>query len=338
MEKELFHHIRLERTANGILRIVWPERDHKSIDFTLYLGPTPDTLNPLSRSDLVENGRHVEMKNLDPEQRYYAEMVSKGIGSGVFGERRVACEGTFNFRDLGGYLTADGRKIKWGKVFRSDGFSGLSEKGLRQLEKTGTRHIIDLRTADEVKSSPDKVPVDSSISYDHFPVKHGEFNFNHAMERLKQGDAEWLSEAYMVKGYINSLENYGPIWGKALKTIAGENGRPAVYHCTGGKDRTGTLSALLLLSLGVPAHTIIADHQLSNVFIADMLPFVFERVKSYGLDPTQVEPYFTAPVKGISALLSHIEMNYGDIKNYLAAQCGVTAEVVETLQRDLLLT
>ena len=338
MESELFHHICLERSIAGNLRIVWPDKNPGAMDYTVYIGITPHTLIPLSRSDVVEDDLHVEVKNLDPEQRYYVEIVSKGIGSGVFGERRVACEGTFNCRDLGGYLTVDGRKIKWGAVFRSDGFSGLSEKGLRQLEKTGIRHIIDLRTADEVKSSPDKVPGDSSVIYDHYPVKHGEFNFIHAMERLKQGDADWLSEAYMVKGYINSLEHYGPMWGKALKSIAAENGRPVVYHCMGGKDRTGTLSALLLLSLGVPAETIITDHQLSNVFIADMLPFVFERVKSYGLDPAQVEPYFIAPIKGISILLSHIEMNYGNVENYLATRCGVTADVVEALRKDLLLT
>ena len=199
MKSKRFCDMRLSGPHNAQIPIGWSGKPHGTMDYTVYLGVTPDAMIPLFRSDTREDAMHIEVLNLDPEQRYYGEIVSNNIGSGVFGERRVACEGTFNFRDLGGYPTSDGRKIKWGAVFRSDGFSGLSEKGLRQLKKTGIRHIIDLRTADEVKSSPDKVPADISITHDHLPVKHGEFNFIHAMERLKQGDADWLSEAYMVK-------------------------------------------------------------------------------------------------------------------------------------------
>ncbi|MBU0993526.1 MAG: tyrosine-protein phosphatase [Proteobacteria bacterium] len=336
MKNKIRQDVHAERTDNATIRISWQNKKELLKDLTIYKSTSPDGIETITAAEKSDGKPHVDITGLDPDQRYYFKIVSNGFKEIIVSERKVSCEGTFNFRDMGGYETRDGLKTKWGCIFRSDGLSNLSDRGIRQFKNVGIRYVIDLRTEDEVGTSPDKLPSDMSIAYDHLPVKHGEFNFVHAMKRLKNGDAGWLSEAYMVKGYINSLETYASTWGTALKKMAAKGNHPLVFHCTGGKDRTGTLATLLLLSLGVPSETIIHDHQLSNVYIADMLPFIFERVKSYGLDPKQVEPYFIAPLKGINALLSHIENTYGHAEKYLLNRCGLTKETLSHLKKNLL--
>jgi protein-tyrosine phosphatase len=58
-------------------------------------------------------------------------------------KRRIALEGTPNFRDFGGYETRDGRVVRWGQLYRSGSLSKLNDA---DLDKTGAaRHSYDLR-------------------------------------------------------------------------------------------------------------------------------------------------------------------------------------------------
>lgn len=326
----------LERTSGTALRISWRKPFAKPVDIDIHQSPFPDFSGEIIWKGKSDGIHPAEMTGLDPDRRYYFKLTLNGESAGVWSERKVSCEGAFNFRDLGGYGASTGLRTKWGQVFRSDGLANLTERGQNQFRHMGVSQVIDLRTLDEVKASPDKFPDGMPVQYEHLPVRHGEFNFLHAMKRLKSGDAGWLSEAYMVNGYVNSLVAHGKTWGEAFEKMALSDGGPVLFHCTGGKDRTGTLAALLLLSLKVPPETVIEDHQLSNDYIEEMLPFVFERVKSYGLDPEQVRPYFTAPLKGIQAVISHIEETFGHVDAYLVDYCGVKPSSLTRLKERLL--
>jgi protein-tyrosine phosphatase len=48
--------------------------------------------------------------------------------------RHVELSGCCNFRDLGGYPTADGRRTAWRRVFRADGLTNLTDDDLAVLE------------------------------------------------------------------------------------------------------------------------------------------------------------------------------------------------------------
>ncbi len=64
----------------------------------------------------------------------------------------VELEGCYNFRDLGGYRTGDGRRFRTGRVFRSDGLQHLTERDLEQLTgEIGLGTVIDLRSDQEVE-------------------------------------------------------------------------------------------------------------------------------------------------------------------------------------------
>jgi protein-tyrosine phosphatase len=109
-----------------------------------------------------------------------------------------------------------------------------------------------------------------------------------------------------------------------------------VFHCTGGKDRAGTCAALVLLALGVPEETVIRDHGLSNIFVADVLEKIYAQFESSGIDRNRISPYFTAPQYCIEALLDHIRAKYGSPADYLKSKAGVTEEMLEQIKRQLL--
>jgi len=89
------------------------------------------------------------------------------------------------------------------------------------------------------------------------------------------------------------------------------------FHLPAGKDRAGTCAELILLALGVPEDTVIHDHGLSNIYIADAVKEINERIKAVGIDPDDVAPYFTAPRNSIIASVNHIRKTYGSTADYL---------------------
>ena len=264
-------------------------------------------------------------------------MVEELIGrlkTHVASERGVKLEGVFNFRDLGGYETRDGHHVKWKRVYRSDNLARLTEADLMILEGLNIRTLVDLRSRVEMEKTPDKIP--TGAGYVPLPVQTGELNFVAAMERLKKGDVDWLTDDFLLRGYITNLDEYGHVWAEALTVISRTEYQPVVFHCTGGKDRAGTLAALFLLVLGVPEETVIEDHQLSNVFIAPLLGKVNKYVQSLGVDPEKVKPYFTAPLNCIEALLAHLRSRYGTAEKYLIDTAGLDPKVLERLRSGLL--
>ena len=61
-------------------------------------------------------------------------------------DRHLRLESVFNFRDLGGYRSAEGRSVAWGRLYRADGLHHLSANDLDIVADLGLRTVIDLRT------------------------------------------------------------------------------------------------------------------------------------------------------------------------------------------------
>jgi protein-tyrosine phosphatase len=278
----------------------------------------------------------LEISDLDPYIRYYYRVEDASGFSLITAERRVPLEGTVNFRDIGGYQTREGKRVQWGRVFRSDGLSKLTDNDHLLLKHMGVRRVIDFRTPAEVKSSPDRLPEDGSMSHVSLAVSHGPIDFVEALKRLKKGDSSWLTPDFMVNGYISNIDKYAHVWGSVINEVARSDGSPALFHCTGGKDRTGTCAALILLALGVPEEVVVDDHQLSNIYIADLLPAISASIASYGVDPDIVFPYLTAPRECIIAVLEHIREKYGSAAEYLETKAGVSRKTQDDLKKKLL--
>ena len=97
-------------------------------------------------------------------------------------QRRILLQDAVNFRDMGGYRARDGHSVKWGQVFRSDNLSRLTDQDLMTLKPLNLKLVCDLRTKNEAKKSPDRLP-DGGVEYLNLPVNHDQFDFQVGLKR-----------------------------------------------------------------------------------------------------------------------------------------------------------
>jgi protein-tyrosine phosphatase len=177
----------------------------------------------------------------------------------------VSVDGAPNFRDIGGYETADGRRVRYGKLFRSGMLVGVSDEGVATLEALGIRTVVDLRTQVEVDAlGPDRLPKGTRVVQIRVPSAGAD---PMVAEALRTGHFPYLPDLVSVnRAYIaDDAVQFGDL----LTLLADTANLPAVVHCLGGKDRTGVSAALLLAVLGVPWPTVRRDYLRSNVYFAD---------------------------------------------------------------------
>ena len=186
--------------------------------------------------------------------------------------RRIEIEGAYNFRDIGGYKTSDGRMTRWQSFLRADNVSTLPQHSQDTLVSTyGVRTVIDLRRRDEIDGQPDNVLARSPrVRYHNVDIV-GDMVFDQ-VESAEPRDKIHAS-------YRNMLDRRGLKFGETLRVLARPGALPAMYHCMGGQDRTGIVSALLLSLAGVPTETIAGDYTLTAEY----------RVDAY-LGPNSIEP------------------------------------------------
>ena len=252
------------------------------------------------------------------------------------GDRRLLLSGAVNFRDLGDYLTADLRRVKRGLVFRSDHLSRLTTGDQQILQHLQFKMVCDLRTLREQQRNPDLLPPHGSIRLLSLPVQANGFDPATAIDRLKAGDVAWLDMDFFIELYRRYLDDFGPVWGKVLGLASSPHNLPLVFHCTGGKDRTGICAALLLKALGVQEESILFDHDLSNACNAERLQSIYAEFAALGIGPKKAAPYLQAPVEPLVAMLDHLKKTYGTIEDYLMMKAKLDRTTLMALQTGLL--
>jgi protein-tyrosine phosphatase len=167
-------------------------------------------------------------------------------------------------------------------------------------------------------------------------MAHGQINPDERIAELKSGLAIKLDQGEVVEGYRRVLDLFGAVYGTVFRRIIEPDRRPLVFHCTAGKDRAGVCAALILLALGVAEETVIADHQLSNLYIKENRKQLNENLRAAGYDPELAAPYLIAPLDGIKATISHLRDAYGTIDEYLTTKVGLEKQHLARLKAQLL--
>ncbi|MGO8871006.1 MAG: tyrosine-protein phosphatase [Acidimicrobiales bacterium] len=167
-------------------------------------------------------------------------------------ERLVPLTGAFNFRDLGGYPTADGRITRWGRLFRSDTLHELTAGDVETLRSMGLATVVDLRTPRELEQTGPGPLSSEAITHRHLSV-------------IREGTAEAMAAPApagqeLSERYLWYLEAGADALADALTLLGEEDHLPLVFHCAAGKDRTGVLAALVLEIVGVNDEVIVSDY------------------------------------------------------------------------------
>uniref|UniRef100_UPI0035CA9F3E tyrosine-protein phosphatase n=1 Tax=uncultured Sphingomonas sp. TaxID=158754 RepID=UPI0035CA9F3E len=178
--------------------------------------------------------------------------------------RLIPLQGGRNFRDLGGYRTADGRHVKWNSLFRSGSMHGLTDADYESLERRGIRVVCDFRDMHERASEPVRWPVANAprlLSDDYVLDQRG---FLPAGEMKTWTEAS--ARAAMMASYPRMLRQFHDQYRRMFaELLAGH--APLAFNCSAGKDRTGIAAALLLTALGVPRQSVIHDYLLTNTYL-----------------------------------------------------------------------
>ena len=189
-------------------------------------------------------------------------------------ERSLGLANATNFRDVGGYTTADGHTVRTGVVFRSNKLSGLTAAEWQVVTAHGINRDVDLRNAVERSDEPDRAP--AGVAYqvaDVASLSHGIRFHDNAIMTLALAIAAGLlsgsSDLGQSIGYPFMVNFVGADYAfrDTLLAVARNTSGGVVYHCTAGKDRTGWATAVLLTLLGVPMSTVEADYLASNTYL-----------------------------------------------------------------------
>jgi protein-tyrosine phosphatase len=305
-------------------------------DAQLFAGPAPDRIDRGRAVGRFRSGARVPLASLPEADRHFLLVAGADGHEELAAERLLPLEGAQNFRDLGGYPARGGRRVRWGRVFRSDSLSALSETDLAVLERTGLRLVCDFRGEDEVRAEPNRLAGRAPFDYWHHPLGDRSVQPAEWRRRFEAGDFGEIDASWLTRSYRRMIDECAAEIGAVLRRLAREAGRPAVLHCTAGKDRTGVAVALLLLLLGVPREWVIEDYALTAVYTEGRIRAAERFFRERGIEPARVRALLGSEPGTLAAALDHLEAAHGGAERWAAERAGLGDEELAAL-RDALL-
>lgn len=254
----------------------------------------------------------------------------------VVSERILPLKSVFNFRDMGGYESKNGKHVKWGKLYRSSNLVNINEADAALLQKLHIKWICDLRSSSEVKAQP--TPAIEGVLNKHIPIGTAK----NEETKLPVTDDKTIYEPLMGESYrvfVQSVEGFKEIFTEVLEDA--KAGLPFVFHCTAGKDRTGVLGALLLTLLDVPEKTIFDDYAITNRYQDDILQEMGGIVALFSngaekIDLETFRPMAEARPEYLEIAFDEMKKQYGSVANYLEKGIGITAAEKAAFQKKML--
>lgn len=242
-----------------------------------------------------------------------------------------------NFRELGGYLTEDGRKIKWHKLLRCGSMAQLTKNDVDYLDQYGVRYIIDLRSPEESNYSPDKYPDEAQYFQDTvYPFSFSLFKNLGIINNMRLGasNMDFGRQTYLQM----LLDPHAQAAYRKMFNVLLENdkeGESVVFHCTAGKDRTGVAAFLILSALGVSEKQIVEDYLYTNLFFDN---YSSETINDALESESQTEiaqrlNSKTAVIaETIEVLPKACQVVSGSVEKFLEEKLGMTKAKIERLQ------
>ena len=255
----------------------------------------------------------------------------------------IGITGAHNSRQLGGYQIGN-KKIKNDLLLRTAAISGLTEADSIMLaDKYKVQRIYDFRGKNEAMTSPDVIP--GNAGYLSLSIS---FDVSENVSEKKQSQEEMImmllhnADNPLVQDMCDhmydkiffdeaSQDVYRRFFAD-LVSLDPEDGA-VLWHCTQGKDRAGSASAMLLAALGADRDLIMADFTLSKEYYD---PFVDKIPVNNDTQSKVLNTLISANPVIFEQTLDKVDAKYGSLRNYLTECLGVTSEMMETLRNRYL--
>ncbi|NLA95732.1 MAG: tyrosine-protein phosphatase [Clostridiaceae bacterium] len=249
-----------------------------------------------------------------------------------------------NLRELGGYRTKDGLRVKSNLLYRSGDLNFPVDLLAQSLEPLNISLVFDLRSSDEATNNAYTLP--DSIEYRHRPILASFENDSQvasfeppdieAMRRsgrtFSQDELRFLN-GFMKRMYQEMGEN-AKIFGDIMKEMAGNGETPVLFHCSAGKDRTGVLATMILLTLGVSMEDVMEHYLLSNTYRKEEIDEEVQRIAALIDDPVllnQINGMLLVKEEYLDTTLRAVRA-YPVFEDYAGSRLGLDPEDLETLR------
>ena len=215
--------------------IVFAWEDNGSDAYKLYIDSDVSFLEPwvFTVTDTKTN-----IYNLCVDTTYYWYVEGGGEASPVYcfrtsgnQPRLIYAPGVLNVRDTGGWITADGKRVKQGMFYRSAVLDNITQEGLYQMHD-----VLGIKTDLDLRGNGGVSPLGADVQMIACPM-------------------QWYTGIFGTGSYEATRV--------AISAFAYEKNYPIVYHCSLGRDRTGTVAVLILGLLGANQETLHREYMLS---------------------------------------------------------------------------
>jgi protein-tyrosine phosphatase len=255
--------------------------------------------------------------------------------------------GVANFRDLGGLRTLQGGAIRSGRLFRSGVLPTLSPKDQQSLARLDIRLVADLRSEPESDALATVWSRDPDVCVVHLNVDLDLQAHNADLVECLREDAT-AQGAYrmMLAAYTRMPRVLAVHLPHLFSALLSQGCPPTVIHCTAGKDRTGFVSALLLIALGIPAETVFADY-LSTRSLMDARELrvrelrvraatTVTRLLGFAPHAEVIDTLMSVRPEFLQAAFDSLVSSHGSVDGYLQSAGGLTADARRELSHLLL--
>ncbi|RXZ44264.1 tyrosine-protein phosphatase [Crenobacter cavernae] len=226
--------------------------------------------------------------------------------------------GQSHFRELARIPVAHG-ELAAGRLYRSGDLVGLTDADLATLARLDVAQVIDLRSGEEQKTRPDKLPPGANLTAIAF--LEGSLTSRDRVARFKSATLDDM-KAMMVAVYRSLVRDYVGQWRQFFAALAATPG-VTVFHCTAGKDRTGIGAALLLTALGASRDAVFADYLASGAHLATLRTMMADKLAPHGVDLDVIRPVLDVDVDYLAAAFDEIDAGWGGVEAYLEHALGI---------------
>jgi protein-tyrosine phosphatase len=316
--------VNVDRDEDGTLVVSWTSSADVVVDVGVGMTPTADDHAVLVTATTASRLR---LEGVGPG-RVYLSLTTGDGRTMVVAERRVPFVGITNLRDLGGYPTADGGTTRWGQVFRADALHKLTADDLEAFAALGVRTVFDLRGDVERREFPGPVPSR------HVPItgRPADVTLPPPPADMSAADGEQI----LRDMYVGILEHSAANVAAVLRGLTDPDQVPAVFHCHGGKDRTGVVAAVLLLALGVDRETVLDDYEATRRYrrFEDQQDSLANLLAN-GVPPEAAAGVLGTPRWAMAAAVDALDDVYGGVERYLLEVAALTPGEVTALRDGL---
>ena len=296
-----------------------------------------DSVNAIAKAlpdTKIANDSIVQLSVKHANTRYYFKVVKNNLDSVIVAETVLPMKGQPNFRDLGGMVTMDGYRIKWGRLFRSGALDSLTKDDLEYMKSAGIEFDIDFRRVNEYKNG-DVLP--EGVKLLRFPISTPP-SPNSIISWLNKKDAIALDTMFIPLYKSLVMDDSCKIQYRSFLNQLATTGKSTVYHCSAGKDRTGFATVLLLSALGVDRHTILSNYLETNQYISIAAnSYIVGINKKYKDNRGELlRRSLTVNYQYIQTSLDLIDHMKGGMEMYLSEKLEITPELIQALKKEYL--